>query len=520
MEGVKSWLEYNTRRWLLIIDNADDPGIDYSQHLPHGNNGHILLTSRNPECLVYGTVGSETLEDLEPDLARDLLLLASGIDQSQSEQKNNASSAIVKILGSHTLAIIQAGAFIRQKLCNLEQYPAIFQQEKGELLRFHSKQNVSIYQNVYATFEVSAKYLARSDLPEVVDALDLLHTIAFMDNSGILEVIFQRAAEYASQVEDTDLYDAAEVLSISLPLLTRLPEYAKDRNSVRTRLRWRKACAVLESLSIITTQTDDECITISVHSLVHAWAKERQNHESRLKAWQSAATVIALSCQGWYAYCPFFVLIQPHTRACVTHDIEGYTHGIPALETAQLLFQLAYILYATRDDTSLRLLVAYIRARLGRKSIDIEGIQLGIARFTGRVHEQQGDNEQAVKVYEDINKRQSSKLAEDPSRLASQHALAGAYRANGQIDEAVQLLEHVVKVKEKLAEDHPDRLASQHVLAGAYRANGQVKKAVELLKQVVAIREKVLAEDHSDRLISQHALTMLYAQQRFEGEDK
>jgi hypothetical protein len=42
----------------------------------------------------------------------------------------------------------------------------------------------------------------------------------------------------------------------------------------------------------------------------------------------------------------------------------------------------------------------------------------------------------------------------------------------------------------------PDLLASQHALAGAYRANGQVKKAVELLEHVVAVEGQVLAEDH------------------------
>ena len=77
--------------------------------------------------------------------------------------------------------------------------------------------------------------------------------------------------------------------------------------------------------------------------------------------------------------------------------------------------------------------------------------------------------------------------------------------------EAVQLLEHVVKIKERtLAEDHPSRLSSQHALAGAYRANGQVKEAVQLLEHVVKIRERTLAEDHPSRLVSQHALAIAY----------
>ena len=49
---------------------------------------------------------------------------------------------------------------------------------------------------------------------------------------------------------------------------------------------------------------------------------------------------------------------------------------------------------------------------------------------------------------------------------------------NGDVEGATQMLEHIVKVEEKLAEDHPSRLASQHALTGAYRSNGQIDKAV------------------------------------------
>ncbi|RKK64704.1 hypothetical protein BFJ69_g16600 [Fusarium oxysporum] len=136
--------------------------------------------------------------------------------------------------------------------------------------------------------------------------------------------------------------------------------------------------------------------------------------------------------------------------------------------------------------------------------------------WTGRCLFVDGRVIEAVKLLEHVVKVQGATLAENhPSRLASQHALAGAYQANGQIAEAVELLKHVVTVRETtLAENHPSRLASQHALAGAYQANGQIAEAVELLKHVVVARETTLAENHPDRVASQHELARAYKANR------
>jgi hypothetical protein len=51
-------------------------------------------------------------------------------------------------------------------------------------------------------------------------------------------------------------------------------------------------------------------------------------------------------------------------------------------------------------------------------------------------------------------------------------------------------------------ENHPDQLASQHALAIAYQADGQVQKAVKLLEHVVAVKGRFLRNNHPSRLRS------------------
>ncbi|KAK3933890.1 hypothetical protein QBC46DRAFT_348182 [Diplogelasinospora grovesii] len=150
--------------------------------------------------------------------------------------------------------------------------------------------------------------------------------------------------------------------------------------------------------------------------------------------------------------------------------------------------------------------------------------------WVGRCLQGEGRIKEAMRCFEECWRWRSGQFAEEhPSRLASQHELAVAYRSDGQIKKAVALLEQhelarayrsdgqvkkavalleqVVAVQERtLAEEHPSRLASQHNLAIAYQADGRMPQAAELLKQVVAVESKTLEEDHPDRLVSLSAL--------------
>ena len=481
-------------------------------------SGDVLFTTRVPECEEYNTVGSETLEDLEPKLACGLLYRATNIAESQWKEKEEAAMAIVKILGSHTLAIIQAGAFIKKGLCSLEQYPTVFKHQQGKLLKFHANQNLSTYGNVYATFEVSAEYLQNSALPEASDALDLLHIIAFMHNSGISETMLQRASNYASELtnskpsqgEASNDEKSGSIYSL-VSHITRLPEYVQGWTGVQDRIRWRQACMVLENLSLVTVNKNDDAFAISVHSLIHAWAKERQGRYSQCRAWQAAATIVALSCEGHYRYQPFFMAVQAHVRACVNPEIKDYTRTLSDMEAAQIYCQFAYVLYGMDDYRSLDPLVKRMRLRLQDKFENDHEVPLEVQRLTGRIYLEEGKYGEAVVVFQEIIERQSRVLPDDDDLLlALQHDLANAYERNGQIDRAIPLLEHVLKAQEILPPNHPTKLALQHVLASSYLDNGQLFESTQLFEQIVEIQEASLAEDHPNRLVSQYQLARTY----------
>ena len=460
--NVKSWLACNNQRWLMIIDNADDPEIDYSKYLPSGAKGDILITTRNPECAtVYNTVGFETLDNLELDLAKLLLFRAIHVPEEQWEEKEKDAIAVASVLGSHTLAIIQAGAFIRSKLCSLKQYPTLFQQQKKQLLQFHWKQDLSQYGDVYTTFEVSAVYLQNRKSSEGQNALSLLHILSFMHNNGVHETVFQKAYDYAYEIRNSEVSEEDELFILSRKYIGRLPEYAQPGpSSFQDSLGWRQACVLLESLSLVSLILDGESIIILIHPLVHAWAKERQNFQNQSEAWRSAATILALSCHGWYRYHSFFVVLEPHVRACISHEVVEYTRDLHDMETAQILFQFAHVLFQSMSNSSLDVLVEQIRLRLEHKPGINQPIASRIKLFKARVKYNRWDFGEAIAIIDQALQARKESADDDHDRLILQYELAMAYWEIRKFDKAIALFEHVVRIREKEAEDNRDRLNS------------------------------------------------------------
>jgi hypothetical protein len=114
------------------------------------------MTSRVAECRRYSPDAFEALGGLEEDDSKELLLKASELAPESWPSHDNQAKEVVRLLGSHTLALIQAGAYISQGHCQLQQYPEVYKRQRQRLLEYRPKQAQSRYRDVYATFEASA----------------------------------------------------------------------------------------------------------------------------------------------------------------------------------------------------------------------------------------------------------------------------------------------------------------------------------------------------------------------------
>ena len=508
-KGARSWLQETSHSWLLILDNADDPTLDYSLYLPTTSKGHILITSRVPNCANLQTAGKDHYETLSVETAIELLFKASKIDLSLYSTHDADARNIVDLLGRHALAIVLAGASISQGVCDLVDYAKTFKNQRQRVLEISPDLEKPRYGDVYATFEVSATYLSDRRDQTAKDALELLSFYAFMSFTTFPERTFEEAWRNSRTLCHDVQPDTKEYLRDLSPWhKSHLPGFMRqDSSEDLDMISLRKAQSLLVSLSIVVL--DLPAHTTRMHPVTHMWARDRlEKQKNCTNTWLGALAVLCCSIKHPYEQEALWVDLQPHIELIKRPSSSDYLYS-SEFHLHQSFFRLSWVLCQLRADKAVIEMIqaCFIEAdQSWTKRTYGQDIQF----LYGRCLRNFGDVKKAKKTLEYMVKVQE-KLAEDhPSRLNSQRELASAYKSNGQVDQAIKLLEYIVKIEEKLAEDHPSRLASQHELARAYKSNGQVDQAIKLLEHVVKIREDKLAEDHPSRLTSQNSLAVAY----------
>lgn len=470
------------------------------------------MTTRNETCKLYGIgaagVGCERLEKLDVPEAVELLIKTSGVKKSQN---NHTAHLLVgdEFLAHHALSIVHAGAFISQGFCKLDEYASMFKSQRSTLLSQHSIQASSEYGDVYATFEVSPKAIEASSKPEARDALELLGVLAHFHRDAVSEDIFTRAWQHSltlKRLEPEDPDDSIRILSTwhvgrlrrilhPVPSTTQLDIFAM-----------RKARGVLQSFSLVSVHPGNS--HISMHPLVHTWARDRLEIKVRVEAWSTAAASLTLTIDShWHE--EYFDSIQPHVEFNLSLQPEEtpLANEWSVLDGCRMFYHFAWLLYHRRNDVGAQHTLDIISSqecpeiRCSRNLRHILYISALCHRNLRNLDEHMLLMEQVVSLDKNVLRPEAN------DRLAAQRVLGTAQRYQGRYQEAIEVLGGILQIEQRtLSPNDPRLLLTKHELAAAYISTGSQSLRLSCLKRY----RSVCAPTHSERLVSQHELARAY----------
>lgn len=334
MEDVQKWIASLDEEWLLVLDNSANKNIE--RLIPPGNRGNILYTSRDQEIGLSLPPGSiAEVNDMKPDEAITLLLLTAGHTVAYNEALRAEAAPVVEQLGGLALAIDQAGAYIRSLKMSIRDYSGLLKTKREELLRDpHVKSRDPRNQAVYATFDISYKaisdtvkeYNGYARAEDARNALKILRLVCFYHNESVMAEMLARASFSRREVNRREEFPLG---------------HGKDslENLVGVRDGWNYepfhlGCMLLEKFSLVRIRVDPKGLEVSMHVLVHAWARDSMGEAERAQRAKHARAILFDSLGhgktlGDYA---FRRRMAPHIEACLEHAT-GVEQDDPLLES-------------------------------------------------------------------------------------------------------------------------------------------------------------------------------------------
>ena len=536
----KHWLSNCEETWLLIINNADDPGLDLLSLFPEGDRGRILVTTRNPDFRIHGTAGSTEFKGLKQEEAFVLLLRAAGTPKPWTTLIEEKAREIAEALGRLALALVHAGALILQRMCNIHDYLDLYNQYRSrhgsrkasEDLRRDDKYSV------YATWDHSLSYLELQQTEASKDAIQLLSLVAHYHFEHIRVDIFTRAMSNRvtaskSAPRCSRGRNFLDGISARLQPPPLLPEFLRNDCKSFGPYRIRHALHKLSLFSLISYDEEDK--SFSLHPLVHAWARDRLGEGEQMLWARMALNVLAES-----------VLLPPdgegeeheefrrdiliHLELCLSSspiEIPDYDACFGGLKfPVALLFQHTW-LFIIRQGTITAAKCGYVcleRGRFKQAAVLLSQVKDALIKSLGLDNDATtramlalaaacwglGRLEEAVALQQSVVDARTRSFGRDHAEtLSAMNELGKSLWLNGQYKEALELqLLTLDRMKATLGSNHESTLAAMDNLGITYGSWQRFRESEAIHRQVMISREKSLGPNHLETLVAMNNLAM------------
>ncbi|KAA8894370.1 hypothetical protein FN846DRAFT_419658 [Sphaerosporella brunnea] len=445
---VKLWLEEHANgRWLLIIENWDDPAVKIEDLLPAEDVGHVLITSHVGDAV--GSRHAIQLEDLSEDENLQILVKSTGKDSLDAleEQEKEHARSVVRRLEGPPLFLELAGRRIG-KAGSFGNYPTHLDDWKAS---FHELED---------------------------DAKKLMYLLASLAHEDIPVEMIRRGQEKLNLFRR----DVKELFE----------------NIAATALLKKRSDGVSYSMPA------------EVHAWLHE-LRGRPNsgkaQNPRLATEMVVSTISPEGSEDWeYEH---RILPHIHRCRCIFHEYLAFGEKVLDTETKRIAFDLARVYGHFADRPSVREAL-YKRALMDVRDDSEDPLDVELKEAFGKYLRLQSRLKEARAMYQQALDAKKKRFSDDHLHiLETLHVLAVLDSEDGQYEKALEEHRRVLRIQEE--NDHPSALDTLERMAIVYKDQGKYEEALGLLDRVLAARKKDAADEPNTAILETiHQIGVVY----------
>ncbi|KAK5242171.1 hypothetical protein LTR40_007662 [Exophiala xenobiotica] len=465
------WLsDKKNTRWLLILDNYDDPSqYHIEQYYPYVSHGAIIVSTRRPDLVA----GSEIRLQPLPTVKESLEIL-----ETRSRRQNVKLDVHVQRLAERLaglpLALATAGAYLRHSTLTFERY--LEEYERRWNIDPRRPLQLQEYQNrtLYTTWDISYSRLGSND----PDAARFLKLLAYFDTQSLWYGLF-----LGGLTDDAPVW-MQEVIAHEVEfegIMRTLTDYCFLE--VRTPLQsW------------------------SMHTCVHGWTLSALNQAIDVQQYWYAFDCVAefIDKDDWdFLGHLNYTRLAAHATWLVQERFRksDLKHGIVS-DRLDKAFYIAELLTKQVQLTAAEQM--YLLALAGyEKALGVDHTStLDTVHNLGNLYLDQAKLEEAEKMYQRALAGKEKALGADhTSTLLTVNNLGRLYAAQGKLEEAEKMYRRALAGCEKaLGVDHTSTLDTVYRLGKLYRARDKLEEAEKMYMRALAGYENALGVEHTSTL--------------------
>ena len=392
------------------------------------------------------------------------------LDEAQPADRT-AAERIVKEMDGLPLAIVQAGAYIEETGCSLEDYLSLYAEHRKELLARPSRLIPDYPETVATTWALSFEQVKKESA-----AADLLCLCAFLAPDAIPEEMLTRGAAELGPILGTAAADAFK-LNEALNVLRRYSLVRRERSTHMLSLHRLVQTVHRDSMDQETQRT---------------WA------ERTVRAMNAAFPEIDYASSENHQY--YLQYYLPHIQECATLITQYKLHF---QEAARPLYQTGVFLHFHGFYTQSRSLLQQALA-IGEQALVPDNPTIAeYLNALAMLSRNQGDHEQAEGFHQQaLAIRQKSLGPLHSATAESLNNLGVLYRSQKKYKQAAPLLKEALSAYEQsLGPEHVNTWVSRINLAKLNLEQREYAQAEQLLQQARVTSERVL--ESGDPLLAQ-----------------